>query len=45
LCGAIELYYPKPKVPVGAVGIERMLRIHFHQHWFDLSDTGAEVAL
>ena len=46
LCGAIEPYYPKPE---GAgrrpVGIERMLRIHFLQHWFALSDPGAEEAL
>jgi IS5 family transposase len=46
LCSAIEPYYPKPE---GAgrrpVGIERMLRIHFLQHWFDLSDPGAEEAL
>jgi IS5 family transposase len=46
LCVAIEPYYPKPE---GAgrrpVGIERMLRIHFLQHWFDLSDPGAEEAL
>lgn len=42
----IESYYPKPG---GAgrhpVGIERMLRIHFLQHWFALSDPGAEEAL
>ena len=46
LCVAIEPNYPKPE---GAgrrpVGIERMLRIHFLQHWFDLSDPGAEEAL
>lgn len=46
LCKAIEPYYPKPE---GAgrrpIGIERMLRIHFLQHWFDLSDPGAEEAL
>ena len=46
LCVAIEPYYPKPE---GAgrrpVGIERMLRIHFLQHWFDLSDPGTEEAL
>ena len=46
LCVAIEPYYPKTE---GAgrrpVGIERMLRIHFLQHWFDLSDPGAEEAL
>ena len=42
----IKPYYPKPK---GAgrkpKGIERMLRIHFLQHWFELSDPGAEEAL
>ncbi len=46
LCGAIEPYYPKPQ---GAgrkpIGLERMLRIHFLQHWFELSDPGAEEAL
>lgn len=46
LTEAIEPYYPKPK---GAgrrpVGIERMLRIHFLQHWFNLSDPAAEEAL
>jgi len=43
---AIEPYYPKPE---GAgrrpVGLERMLRLHFLQHWFELSDPGAEEAL
>jgi IS5 family transposase len=46
LSKAIKPYYPKPK---GAgrrpKGIERMLRIHFLQHWFELSDPGAEEAL
>jgi IS5 family transposase len=46
LCEAIKPYYPEPK---GAgrkpIGIERMLRIHFLQHWFELSDPGAEEAL
>jgi len=46
LCDAIEPFYPKPK---GAgrrpIGIERMLRIHFIQHWFNLSDPAAEEAL
>jgi len=46
ICEAIEPYYPKPK---GAgrkpIGLERMLRIHFLQHWFELSDPGAEEAL
>ena len=46
LCQVIKPYYPKPK---GAgrrpIGIERMLRIHFLQHWFALSDPAAEEAL
>lgn len=46
LTQVIEPYYPKPE---GAgrrpVGVERMLRIHFIQHWFNLSDPGAEEAL
>lgn len=46
LIGAIEPYYPKPK---GAgrrpIGIERMLRIYFLQHWFNLSDPAAEEAI
>ncbi|MXY64674.1 IS5 family transposase [Candidatus Poribacteria bacterium] len=46
LSEAIEPFYPKPK---GAgrrpIGIERMLRIHFLQHWFNLSDPAAEEAL
>lgn len=46
LTGVIEPFYPNPQ---GAgrrpVGIERMLRIYFLQHWFNLSDPGAEEAL
>lgn len=46
LAAVIEPHYPKPK---GAgrrpVGVERMLRIYFMQHWFNLSDPGAEEAL
>jgi IS5 family transposase len=46
LAAAIEPYYPKPE---GAgrrpIGIERMLRIHLLQHWFNLSDPAAEEAL
>ncbi|MGH8543981.1 MAG: IS5 family transposase [Gammaproteobacteria bacterium] len=46
LCGAIEPFYPKGK---GAgrppIGVERMLRIHFLQHWFNLSDPAVEEAL
>jgi IS5 family transposase len=46
LCGVIEPFYPKGE---GAgrppIGIERMLRIHFLQHWFNLSDPAVEEAL
>ena len=46
LAEAIEPFYPNPQ---GAgrrpIGIERMLRVHFLQHWFKLSDPGAEEAL
>ena len=46
LSKVIEPFYPKPE---GAgrppVGLERMLRIHFLQHWFNLSDPAVEEAL
>jgi IS5 family transposase len=46
LCKMIKPFYPKPK---GAgrppVGLERMLRIHFLQHWFNLSDPAVEETL
>jgi IS5 family transposase len=46
LTEAIEPYYPKPE---GAgrrpIGIERMLRIYFLQHCFNLSDPAAENTL
>ena len=46
LCALIAPYYPKPS---GAgrrpVGVERMLRIHFLQHGFNLSDPAMEEAL
>jgi IS5 family transposase len=47
LSKAIEPYYPKEPRGAGRkpVGLERMLRIHFLQHWFELSDPGAEEAL
>jgi IS5 family transposase len=46
LSEVIAPFYPSPK---GAgrrpIGIERMLRIHFLQHWFNLSDPAVEEAL
>ena len=47
LCDAVEPFYPKASCLGGrpTIGIERMLRIHFLQHWFELSDPSAEEAL
>ncbi len=46
LTDAIESFYPKPQgAGCRPIGIERMLRIHFIQHGFNLSDPAAEDAL
>jgi IS5 family transposase len=45
LCALIEPFYPTGKKGRPPVGIERMLRIHFLQQWFNLSDPAAEEAL
>ena len=47
LCAVIEPYYPKTTSAGGRppVGLERMLRIHCLQLWFDLSDPAVEEAL
>lgn len=45
LCDVIEPYYPQAGNGRPPVGLERMLRIYFLQHWFNLSDPGAEEAL
>ena len=46
LSAVIEPHYPKPKGSGRRpIGIERMLRIHFMQHWFNLSDPAMEEAL
>lgn len=46
LCKVIYPFYPNQQ---GAgrppVGLERMLRIHFLQHWFNLSDPAVEESL
>ena len=46
LCAVIEPFYPKGggrgRPPVG---VERMLRIHLLQQWFNLSDPAVEEAL
>jgi len=45
LCDLIEPFYPKAGNGRPPVGLERMLRIYFLQHYFNLSDPGAEEAL
>jgi IS5 family transposase len=46
LSKVIKPYYPKPKdADRRPIGIQRMLHIHYLQHWFELSDPGAEEAL
>jgi IS5 family transposase len=46
LCAVIEPHYPKAGgLGRPPVGLERMLRIHFLQHWFNLSDPAVEEAL
>jgi IS5 family transposase len=45
LCAIIEPYYPKAGNGRPPIGLERMLRLHLLQHWFNLSDPAAEEAL
>lgn len=45
LCGIIEPHYPKRGNGRPPIGLERMLRIHFIQHWFNLADFACEEAL
>jgi IS5 family transposase len=41
----VEPYYPKAKTGRPPFGIETMLRIHYLQQWFGLSDPAMEEAL
>lgn len=45
LVALIEPYYPKPGRGRQPMPLERMLRVHFMQLWFNLSDPQAEDAL
>lgn len=45
LCALIAPYYPKAGNGRPPIPLERMLRIHFLQAWFNLSDPAAEEAL
>ena len=41
----VALHYPKAGNGGPPIGLERMLRIHFTQHWFTLADLACEEAL
>jgi len=45
LCAVVEPHYPKRGNGRPPIGLERMLRIHFVQHWFNLADFACEEAL
>ncbi len=45
LCEVIEPHYPKTGNGRPTVGLSRMLRIYFVQHWFNLADEACEEAL
>ena len=45
LSALIDPFYPKPGNGRPPIGVERMLRIYFLQHWFNLSDLAVEEAL
>jgi IS5 family transposase len=45
LCEVIEPHYPKAGSGRPPVGLERMLRMYFVQHWFNLADVACEDAL
>jgi transposase, IS5 family len=45
LSALIDPFYPKAGNGRRPIGLERMLRIHFLQHWFNLADEACEDAL
>jgi IS5 family transposase len=45
LCEVIEPHYPKGEGGRPPIGLERMLRMYFVQHWFNLADDACEEAL
>lgn len=45
LCEVIEPHYPKAGNGRPPVGLQRMLRMYFVQHWFNLADEACEDAL
>jgi IS5 family transposase len=45
LLGVIEPFYPKGQRGRPPIGLERMLRVYFLQHWYGLADEALEDAL
>ena len=45
LCAVIEPHYPKAGNGRPPIGLERMLRMYFVPHWFNLADEACEEAL
>jgi IS5 family transposase len=45
LCELIEPHYPKGERGRPPIPLQRMLRLHFLQHWFNLSDPALEEEL
>jgi hypothetical protein len=45
LCAVVQPYYPAGEAGRVPIPLERMLRIHLLQQWFNLSDPAAEEAL
>ena len=45
LCDVIEPHYPKAGKGRPPIGLERMLRMYFVQHWLNLADEACEEAL
>lgn len=45
LCAVIEPHYPKMGRGRPPIGLQRMLRMYFVQHWFNLADEACEEAL
>lgn len=45
LCEVIAPHYPKGVGGRPPIGLQRMLRMHFVQHWFNLADDACEEAL
>jgi len=45
LCAVVQPHYPKGEGGRPPIGLERMLRMLFVQHWFNLADEACEEAL